>query len=210
MQAADTAPPALHLAARRGCEVVGVTLEPNGVAAARRRAELEGLSDAVDFHQADIQFMEIEQNRFDTVLLECVLSTLDRKRETLDRLHDGLPAGGRIALSDVTVEGTLPLELQGTVSSALCIGDALSHEEYIDLLMGTGFEVLAADDVKDVALEFVQRIRTALMMAEAAVGLGKLDASRESIREVRGHVRTAQAAIEEGLLSYSIFVARKT
>ncbi len=200
---------ALHLAATRGCEVVGVTLEAEGTASARRRADLQGLEDAVEFIQADVQEFALEPDRFDAVLMECVYSTLDRKARTLKRIHEMLPVGGRLALSDVTVEGQLPHELQGIVASALCIGNALNHHDYVDLVHDAGFEIIAAEDVNHVAVEFVEKLRTALMMAEAAVGLGKLDVSRDSIREVRGHVRMAQAAIHEGMLSYSIVVARK-
>ncbi len=199
----------LHLAARRGCEVVGVTLESSGVEAARRRAESQGLEDAVTFEQADIQELQFEPGRFDTVLMECVLSTLDRKQDTLNRMHAALPRGGKIALTDVTVSGDLPVELGGVVASALCIGDALSHEEYVELVQSAGFYIATAESVDDVAREFVQRMRTALMMAEAAVGLGKLDVTRDSIRQVRDVVKIAQAAVEDGTLGYSMIVGEK-
>lgn len=200
---------ALHLAALRGCEVVGVTLEMEGIAAARRRADMQGLTDAVEFIQADVEDMPIQPGRFDAVLMECVLSTLHRKEETLKKFHESLPAGGRIALSDVTVEGDLPIQFRGIVASALCIGDALSLNEYVDLAQSAGFEIIASEDLNRVATEFVEKLRAALMMAEAAVGLGKLDVSRDTIREVRGHVKMAQAAVEEGLLGYGMVVAQK-
>lgn len=197
----------LHLAARRGCEVKGVTLESAGVEAARRRARIQGLSEVVSFEQADIESMTIESVRFDTVLMECVLSTLDRKRGTLERLRAALPVNGKIALTDVTVQGELPPEFRGIVASALCIGDALSHAEYVDLVGSAGFRIIVAEDVNHVAVEFVGRLRTALMMAEAAVGLGKLDVDRDSIKEVREIVKIAQACVANGTLSYNMIVA---
>ena len=200
---------AVHLAARRGCEVNGITLEPAGVAAAQRRAEAQGLADVVCFSQADINEYEAPPGRFDTILMECVLSTLDRKQAALERLGGMLTPGGRIALSDVTVRGALPEALSGVVASALCIGDALSLDDYVELVQSAGFRIVAAEDVRDVATEFVERIRAALMMADVAVGLGKLNVSRDSIREVRRLIRVAQDSVNEGLLSYSIIVAEK-
>ncbi len=199
----------LHLAARRGCEIVGITLEEAGVQAARRKAELQGLTDAVSFEQGDIEDMAIEPGRFDTLLMECVLSTLGRKRQTLGRLREALPVGGKIALTDVTVQGDLPDELDGVVASALCIGDALSHDEYVELIQSSGFDIVAAEDVNHVAQEFVQRLRTALMMAEAAVGLGKLDMSRDTIKDVRDMVNVARTHVEDGTLSYSMIVGER-
>lgn len=201
---------AVHLAARRGCEVVGVTLENAGVEAARRRAEMQGLAEVVTFEQADVQGYEIENGRFDTVLMECVLSTLDHKLETLKRFKAALPANGRLALTDVTVQGQLPAELRGVVASALCIGDALSHDEYVELVQAAGFQIMVAQDVNHVAIEFVERLRTGLMMAEAAIGLGKLNVDRESIKEVRDVVKIAQSYVEDGTLSYSMIVAENS
>lgn len=200
---------AIHLAARRGCEVLGITLETEGIEAARRRARIQGLSEAVTFEQADIEDFSFESDQFDTVLMECVLSTLDHKKRTLERLRSALPRNGKIALTDVTVQGELPAEFKGIVASALCIGDALGHSEYVELVHSAGFRIIAAEDVNHVAVEFVERLRTALMMAEAAVGLGKLGVNRESIKEVRELVKIAQACIEDGTLSYSLIVAEK-
>ncbi len=199
----------VHLAARRGCEVKGITLESAGVEAARKRAEVQGLTSAVSFEQADVQDCVFEEGRYDTVLMECVLSTLDRKSETLERLCRMLPSGGRIALTDVTVHGQLPRDLSGVVAAALCIGDALSHDEYVELICTAGFEVIVTEDVNQVAVEFVERLRTALLMAEAAVGLGKLDVSIESIRQVRELVKVAQSYVADGTLSYGLIVGEK-
>jgi SAM-dependent methyltransferase len=167
------------------------------------------LADVVCFFEADIQEYEAPPGRFDTVLMECVLSKLERKQETLNRLNKVLTPGGRIALSDVTLRGELPDDLNGIVASALCIGDALSPDQYVELVQSAGFQIVTAEEVKDVALEFIEGIRTALMMADAAVGLGKLDVSKESIKQVRTVVRSAQESIENGQLSYSIIVAEK-
>ena len=199
----------VHLAARRGCEVFGITLEAAGIVAAQKRAEAQGLSDVVCFEQADVHEYDAPSGRFDTVLMECVLSTLDRKHEALKRLNQLLTPGGRIALSDVTVRGELPEALSGVVASALCIGDALRLDEYVELVQSAGFRIITAEDVRDVAAQFVKRIRTALMMADVAVGLGKLNVSKESIKHVRDLIRVAQDSVEEDLLSYSIIVAEK-
>ena len=167
------------------------------------------MTSAVTFEQADIQDCYLEPDRYDTVLMECVLSTLDRKPETLERLCQMLPSGGKIALTDVTVNGQLPPEMNGVVASAMCIGDALSHDEYVEIICTAGFEVVVTEDVNHVAVEFVERLRAALLMAEAAVGLGKLDVSIESIRQVREIVKIARSYVEDGTLSYGLIVGEK-
>ena len=200
---------AVHLASTRGCDVTGVTLEPAGIKAARARAASRGVRTGVRFLNADIRTLPRGIGDFDVAIMECVLSALDRKADTLERIYDVLEPGGRIALSDVTVTGELPEPLSGVIAAALCVADARSLDQYRALVTGAGFEIEHAEDVPGVASEFLDRLHKSLMMADIAVGLGKLDMQRSTIEMVRRILKSSSEVVREGKLGYCVIVAQK-
>ena len=123
----------VFLANTLGCETVGVTLESDGVAAGVERARLEGVSTLASFVQGDIQEVELEGRAFDAALMECVLSIVPDKRMALRRVHAALKPGGRLGITDVTVDGRLPPELDGLAAVVACVGSALSLDGYASL-----------------------------------------------------------------------------
>jgi ubiquinone/menaquinone biosynthesis C-methylase UbiE len=94
---------AVHLASTTGCRVVGITLEQEGVAAGERLAEGQDLQALVSFRQGNLLEVPLETGSFDVVLMECVLSILPDKPAALYRLRGALRPGGRLAVTDVTV-----------------------------------------------------------------------------------------------------------
>ena len=70
---------AVHLADTTGCRVVGITLEQAGVGAGEELARSHGVEDHVSFLQGDLLEVDLGDERYDVVLMECVLSILPRK-----------------------------------------------------------------------------------------------------------------------------------
>ena len=132
---------AVHLAKTTGCRVVGITLEQEGVTRGRELARQHGVEERTVSFQGDIQEAELELETFDVVLIECVLSIVPDKAATLSRLNDLLRPGGRLGLTDVTVNGRLPPELRGVLATGGCVGDALSLKQYCTLVETGGFSV---------------------------------------------------------------------
>jgi ubiquinone/menaquinone biosynthesis C-methylase UbiE len=200
---------AVHLARTLGCPVVGVTPEASGVAAGREMARQQGVVGLVEFVQSDWSQAPLREGSFDIVLAECVLSILPDKEAALQRCHSLLREGGRLGLSDVTVNGPLPPELDGILANAGCLGGALALEQYTQLVETAGFEVDSCQDLPKVAAGFLREISGKLLMAEAAAGLGKLPLNSGVLDEAKRVLSALRGAVDGGVLSYGLLVAHR-
>ena len=200
---------AVHLARHLGCSVVGITLEPAGVAAGRELAERHGVTDRVEFIQGELREVDLGDRRFDFVLMECVLSILDRKGAALRRLLGLLKPGGRLGLTDVTASCPLPPEMQAVLATAGCVGGALSLVEYGVALKATGFAVEHSEDCPGVATSFLHGVGGMLVGAEVAGKLGKLRIDDSVVSEGRRLLAVAAELVHRGVLGYGLLVARR-
>ncbi len=199
----------VHLAESTGCEAIGLTLESDGVERGAKLAEATGVEGRVHFVQDDILHMDTVQGDFDVVLMECVLSTLEQKPESLRQLYRITKPGGFIALTDVTVSEELPAELQGSIGAALCMADARDLDEYMSLVEEAGFKVREYRSAKEAVQEIIKKIGTRLMIADAAIGLGSLDVDRSLIVGARDALKTASKLVDNGTLGYGLIVAQR-
>ena len=200
---------AVHLAGTAGCRVVGVTLEQEEVEAARHMAEHEAVVDRVAFHRGDIRESGFESESFDAVLMECVLPLIPQKALVMDRIRGFLRPGGHLGLTDVTVKGPLPPELRGVAAQIGCVEGALSLEGYGSLVEAAGLEVEISQDLPGIASEFLRGLKGKLLMAELAVGLGKLSIDRVLLEKAESVLAACQQAVRDGTLSYGLLVARR-
>lgn len=199
----------VHLAESTGCGAVGLTLESDGVERGRQLAEARGVQGRVTFVQDDILHIDTAIGEFDVVLMECVLSTLERKPESLRQLYRVTKSGGYIALTDVTVSGVLPQQLQGPIGAALCMADARDLDDYMGIVEGAGFRVREYRSAREAVHQLIKKIGTRLMIADAAIGLGSLDVDRSLIIEVQEALKTASRLVDEGTLGYGLIVAQR-
>ncbi len=198
---------AVHLARTVGCKVTGVTLEEQGAAAGRELALREGVSDHAAFIQGEFGQVPLRYESFDAVVMECVLSILPDKEDALSLCHSLLRPGGRLGLTDVTVSGPLPPELDGLLSMAGCVGGARSLERYRQMVEDVGFVVDHSQELPEVVQTFFRDVSGKLLMAEAAVALGKLPLDKGVLHEVKRLVSVAREAADQGILSYGLVVA---
>ncbi len=199
----------VHLAATTGCRVVGVTLEAEGVAAGERLAAGQGLQALVSFRQGNLLEMPLEAESFDVVLLECVLSILPDKPAALNRFRDALRPGGRLAVTDVTVNGPVPEELSGLLAIAGCVGDARPMSEYRDMIQAVGFPIDHAQDLPETASSFIRDIKGKMLMAEVAAKLGKLPIDGGVIQKAKDVLKAVEDLVGQGTLGYGLLIARK-
>ena len=200
---------AVHLARTVGCRVTGVTLEAEGVSAGYELADRHGVDEKVRFVQGDLRRIGLEQETFDFVLMECVLSIIPEKAAVLRHLHGLLRPGGRLGLTDVTVSGPLPQELRGLLATVGCVAGALSLSEYAALLEDHGLVVEHRQDCGAAVSSFLQEIKGKVLMVGVASELGRLPIGDGALAEGKQILAAVQEQVRRRVLGYGLLVARK-
>lgn len=198
---------ALLLARRFGCRVTGIDLAAKNVAAARDRAQTEGLS--VGFEQGDAERIPFDNARFDVVLCECAFCTFPDKHAAAREFARVLKAGGRLAFSDLTRSGDLPDELSGLLAWIACIGDARPAGEYAAMLEAAGFTIAALENHDRVLSEMIREMQARMLGAELLSKLRKIDLAGADFDEARKMAAAASGAIRSGRLGYCALLAAK-
>jgi ubiquinone/menaquinone biosynthesis C-methylase UbiE len=200
---------ALALATRFGCEAIGLDYSRRNIEAAKRDAGARGLSGTVRFYCGDAERLPFADGAFDAIVCECALCTFPNKQSAAAEFARVLRAGGRIGLSDLTRQGPLPPELESLVGWVACIADAQPLVDYAALLASAGLKTIATEEHNGALVDFVNQIRTRLLVTEVMLGLNKLALPGFDVAMVKDFTRDALTAIRVGKLGYAILTAAK-
>jgi SAM-dependent methyltransferase len=150
--------PALHLARRTGCQVVGVELSEEAVAEATRLAHEAGPETRSSFLQADASDpLPFEDDTFDALICIDAINHLPDRAGVLDDWARVLRSGARLLFTDpVVITGILDSEELGIRTS---IGYFLfvPPEENERLLGAAGLTVVDVEDTTDHLAEIARR-----------------------------------------------------
>jgi SAM-dependent methyltransferase len=174
---------ALSVASERGAQAWGVDPDP-------------GADRAI---VADGTALPVADDAVDVVLAECVLCLTDLS-ESLAETRRVLDEGGRLALSDVVVEGEEPA-VPEAVAEALCLSGARSEEYLLGELETAGFTVESVADHHEDLLAMRDRLQQRVDY-EALLG-----AMGERGQRILDQVEAAEAAVEEDRIGYVSVVA---
>jgi len=200
---------AIRCARQTGCEVIGIDLSSESVAAANAGATEAGLAGRVRFVVGDAEALPLEDASVGGVLCECSLCVFPDKAAAVAELARVLRPGARLALSDVTAEpARLPSELRSISAWVACVADARPLEEIGALLASAGLRVEIEERHDAALVELLDRV-------EARLRAGRLLRSALP-EELHGAVdrglelvAAARAAVADGALGYGALVARK-
>lgn len=107
---------------------------------ARRNQRQAGVEN-VEFLRGEIEDVPLPDASVDVVISNCVINLSGDKRRVLSEAFRVLKPGGRFAVSDVVVRGTLPAELRRSMELWVgCVAGALEESEFASLLAEIGFE----------------------------------------------------------------------
>ncbi|MBI5243812.1 MAG: arsenite methyltransferase [Elusimicrobia bacterium] len=126
--------------------VIGVDMTGEMLALARRNAEefkrTTGLAN-VEFRQGQIEALPLKDASVDIVISNCVINLSPDKPKVFREAFRVLKPGGRLVVSDIVLEKTLPPKLKADKGLyAACISGALPRKDYLKAVRDAGFEKL--------------------------------------------------------------------
>src|SRR4051812_18442642 len=121
----------------------GLDMTDDMLALARDNQQRAGLSN-VEFLKGDIEAIPLPDASVDVIISNCVINLSADKDRVLAEAFRVLRPGGRFAVSDVVVRGTVPETIRSSMELWIgCVAGALEEGEYRRRLGAAGFE--AAD-----------------------------------------------------------------
>jgi SAM-dependent methyltransferase len=129
-------------------KAIGIDMTPEMLARARENAERQGLEN-VEFYEATIDNLPIQDGSVDCVISNCVINLAPDKDAVLREIARVLKPGGRVAVSDIALKKPLPPEIGNDLLAYVgCIAGAVSIEEYVRGLKAAGFDAVEVVDTR--------------------------------------------------------------
>ncbi len=171
--------------------VYGVDMTDEMLALAQANAVQGGYTN-VAFRKGHIEALPFDDQSADVIISNCVINLSPDKDQTLGEAFRVLAPGGRLAITDIVIDGSLDdlpveeAEVRAALSWAGCIAGALTIEQYERLLAAAGFgdidveiahhytladlgqdmESVAATLSPEIAVMLVQRFASASITAQ--------------------------------------------
>ncbi|NHN64492.1 methyltransferase domain-containing protein [Haloarcula sp. JP-Z28] len=174
---------ALSVARDRGADALGIDPEPSTDRAL----------------QGDAMALPIKGGSVDVLLAECVLCLTDLD-VALAEANRVLADGGRLALSDVVVDGDRP-DVPDAAADALCLTGARSRDRLTGRVEAAGFTVADTANHHDDLLAMRDRV-TDRVDYEGLLGM-----MGERGQRALSAIEAIEAAVEAGDISYVSLVA---
>ncbi len=200
---------AVHLAERFGCHVTGLDYGLENLEAAQDHAAAHGMSHLTAFSHGDAEGLPFGESVFDAVISECSFCTFPDKATAASEMARVLRPGGRLGLTDVTINGPLPDEIQSLLSWVACVAGAGTAEDYVATFEQAGLTGFHVEDQGASLLRMVTDVRRKLLAVELAAGLGKLNLGDLNLSEGKRLAMRTVELIETGLVGYTLITARK-
>lgn len=175
----------LAVARNRGGDVVGIDPDPDTDRAVR----------------GDATALPVRDGCIDVVLAECVLC-LTSLPDSLAGAHRVLVPGGRLALSDVIIEGD-DLDVPEPVAQAFCLNGTRSQSRLQTELSEAGFTIQSIRPHHDELMAMRDQV------ADRIDYKGLLRMMGDRGRKALAAIEEIETAIENGTVSYCSIVAQK-
>jgi len=145
---------------------IGVDMTPEMIEAARANATTGGFGN-VEFRLGDVESLPVADASVDLVISNCVLNLVPDKPKAFREIARVLKPGGRVAISDIVLDGPLPEALQASEDGyTSCVSGAIGRQEYLAGLAAAGL-----DDIR-----VVSEADAASLLAADCCGEGLADA----------------------------------
>src|SRR2546429_5885353 len=139
----------------------GLDMTDEMLALARENQRKAGVMN-VEFLKGEIEHVPLPGDSVDVIISNCVINLSADKDAVLAEAFRVLKPGGRFAVSDVVVRGSVPSEIRKSVELWIgCVAGALEDQEYRAKLTRAGFEAIDLEPTRiyraEDAREFLDR-----------------------------------------------------
>lgn len=118
--------------------VIGIDMTPEMIDKARANAAAAG-ADNVEFREGRLEALPLADGSVDAITSNCVINLVPDKRAVFAEIARVLKPGGRLAVSDVMLDGELPEVItQDILSYVGCVSGAIQREDYLAMLAEAG------------------------------------------------------------------------
>jgi arsenite methyltransferase len=126
----------------------GLDMTDEMLALARDNQRKAGVAN-VEFLRGEIERIPLPDSAVEVIISNCVINLSADKRKVLAEAFRVLKPGGRFAVSDVVLRGTMPAEVARSMELWVgCVAGALEEEEYVRLLRTAGFEDVGVEPTR--------------------------------------------------------------
>jgi ubiquinone/menaquinone biosynthesis C-methylase UbiE len=138
----------------------GLDMTDEMLSLARENQKKAGIAN-VEFLKGAIENIPLPDNTVDVIISNCVINLSGDKDRVLAEAFRVLKPGGRFAISDVVVRGSVPPDIRKSMELWVgCIAGALEENEYREKLARVGFESINVEPTRvyktEEAREFLQ------------------------------------------------------
>jgi ubiquinone/menaquinone biosynthesis C-methylase UbiE len=138
----------------------GLDMTDEMLALARENQRQAGATN-VEFLEGEMENIPLPDNSVDVVISNCVINLSADKDKVLRETFRVLKPGGRFAVSDVVVRGSVPDEVRNSVLLWVgCIAGALEEEDYRNKLKSTGFSEVSFEPTRIYNVEDARQFLT--------------------------------------------------
>jgi arsenite methyltransferase len=126
----------------------GLDMTDEMLALANQNKERAG-AENVEFLKGEIEQIPLPDESVDVIISNCVINLSGDKRKVLKEAFRVLKPGGRVAVSDVVVRGSVPAAVKSNMELWIgCVAGALEEREFVDLLHEVGFKKASIEQTR--------------------------------------------------------------
>lgn len=173
--------------------VYGVDMTDKMLELARTNAAKIGATN-VEFRKGELESLPLPDNTVDVIISNCVVNLSPEKGDALNEAFRVLKPGGRLAISDIVIDGDLsgfPVseeQIRAGLSWAGCIAGALTIDQFTGLLAAAGFE--------EIDIEIQHRYNLDDFLGELPAELRSLD--RNVVQTLVGRFTSSAVRAKKG------------
>lgn len=120
--------------------------------------------DTVRFYRADAHELPFKDSELDGIIAECTFSLFRQQQAVLAEISRVLKPGGKLAVTDMATNGTLPDDIAAVLAPWTCLADAVDQETYMEMFAAAGFEIQAMADESSGLVSLVRMLKRKLLL----------------------------------------------